>query len=138
MPDGGAHVFGAHAGREPPTVALRLMANSARVAAERPERREDGPDLKDRMLDYEAAAYAVLHPRSLAGEDLLAGEFALLTRAMTPDLSFNLLSEFCSARPEDPYYAVTLSDLPLSQEMLLSLGALGPGSSLGAFCKRLG
>lgn len=134
----GVAVFGTKAGGVPPTVALRLYANSARVTADRPPRRDDGPDLKDRMLDYEAAAYAVLHPRSLAGEDLLVGDYALLTRALMPDLSFNLLAEFCSARPEDPYYAVKLSELPLSEGMLLSLGTLGPGSSLGSFCKRFG
>ena len=136
--EGGAKLFGAKAGQVPPTVALRLYANSARVAVERPERRDDGPDLKDMVLDYEAASYAVLHPRGLAAEDLLAGDFGLLTRAMSPDLSFNLLAEYCAAVPEDPYYTVKLSELPLSQGMLLSLGTLGPGSSLAGFCKRLG
>ncbi len=131
-------VFGPAAGKLPPSLALRLYANSARAVSERPERRDDGPDQRDILTDFEAEAYAALHPRSLAGEDLLVGDYALLTQSLAPDLSYALLAEFCSARPEDPGYLTKLSDLPLSSGMLTSLSTFIPGTALGTFCKRFG
>lgn len=132
------NLFGANARQVPPNIGAQLYANSARAAAaaNRPERRDDGPHLRDIALDPAAEAYAALHPRHLAGEDLLVGDLALLTQSMAPDLSGQILAEFCTARPDDPGYMTKLTDLPLSQDILISLTAFAPGANIAAFCKR--
>jgi hypothetical protein len=134
--DGSApRLFGINTRQAPPSVALELYANSARAISERPQRRDDGPDLRDVRMDPEAEAYALLHPRHLAGEDLLVGDRALLTRFLAPDLSHTLLAEFCASTPDDPDFETKLTDLPLSVEFVDSFSLLSP-ENLAAVCRR--
>ena len=121
-----------------PSATLQIYNNSARAEAERIDQRATVGAGDQDIVDFDSATYAALHPRSLAGEDLMVGDLALLTQSFTPDLSYIYFLEFCNATPDDRTYTTKLSDLPLSSGILNALSTLQPGSGLSSYCKRVG
>ena len=119
----------------PPSVASEIFSRSARVEAARFSLRSDAPDSGIETVDYNTAIYAALHPRSLAGEDLLSGSYALLTTPFGADLSALIFREFCvaNARAGD-------RDTPtfkLSGELLASLASYIPLTDMNRLCPRM-
>jgi hypothetical protein len=136
-------MFGNSAGNVPPSASLQIYANSApasieRMTGERVLQQQAQYAQSDKLVDFDNVTYAALHPRSLASEDLLAGDYALLTQSPTPDMSFIYFLEFCNATPDDSTYYTKLSDLPLSSGVLMALNSTAASSGLANFCKRVG
>lgn len=124
--------LGDDGGALPASVSLPLYANSARPDAT-PESLHDD-DEADRNI--EITQYTVLHPQSLEQQDLLIGQVALLYETpFNEDLSNKLLQEYCTAKPSDPFYNVSLLYLPIDPVLRDALVRLGGADS--ASCPRL-
>ena len=123
----------------PASTSLRLYADSARVASDAIRRTSVAPGRAQQDgNDVDALTFDVLHPKAVADDDLLVGNYALLTRSMSPDLSLAFFFEFCTAVAGDPGFGAKLSDLPLSDGMISALTTLTPGSGLAHACNRVG
>ncbi len=140
LPAGGKRIalLGKDARRVPPSASLQIYNNSARAEAERIDQRQTVVAGDEDIVDFDSATYAALHPRRLAGEDLMVGDLALLTQSFAPDLSYIYFLEFCNATPDDRAFNTKLSDLPLSSGVLTALSTLQPGAGLASYCKRVG
>ncbi len=132
-------LLGSAASKLPNNVSLPLFANSARAAATRLARSDAGVAAGDADLDFASAEFAMLHPRTLAKEDLLIGSLAMVySTPMNMDLSLKLFEEFCNASPEDPFYHVSMTALPIDPNLRLALERYSTTATKGGpFCARL-
>lgn len=93
----------------------------------------------DRDLGFASAEFAMLHPRSLAKEDLLVGSLATVyATPMNIDLSLKLFEEYCNAGPQDPFYHVSMASLPIDPNLARALERYSTTATKGGlFCARL-
>jgi hypothetical protein len=118
----------------PESVSVKLYADSAR-----PDATPQSIAIVDETkTDIDSAQYAVLHPLSMAREDLMIGQLALVfTSPLDAELSGRIFQEFCNAKPGDPFYNVSLNDLPIDGPLRDALVRWSSGSSSASVCPRL-
>lgn len=125
-------VAGASGAAMPSNTMSSLYNNSARAdatrIAQRSEPRATGPDVT-------SISYALLHPRSLAGEDLLIGDFALVLSTPVPDMSWAIFGAFCRS---DATERANLADLRINPNVPAAIMNFLPASDYGRLCPRLG
>jgi len=136
----GATPLGAAGTRLPASVTMPLYNNSAQalaarmsladpVMADEPERTQD---------EMRTSEYEIVHPLERTMDDLLVGQVnALLTSPVAPDISVKIFQEYCNARPGDPYYGMSVTDLPIDRDLLASLVQLARLTSDTGFCPDL-
>lgn len=128
-------------GKPPPSSeTVPLYNNSALALAARMHAldaaRSDQPDAPLERLDR--LDYAELHPLDQVKDDLLVGPVnGLLTMPLSADLSFKIFIEYCNARPDDPYYRLDITSLPIEHDMLAALEELARLSPGGTLCPRM-
>lgn len=128
--------LGAPGTQLPSTVSASLYSNSARFSAERLDRRTDP---RDAVPDVASISFALLHPRSMADEDMLVGDLALmLSTPAGPDFSWAILNAFCETQPMAGQRAAVLQDLPINPSVPASIMNFLPASDHPKICPRLG
>jgi hypothetical protein len=136
----GATPLGAAGTRLPTSVTMPIYNNSAQALAARMS--VTTPMLyheeKPLQQDAETARYETLHPTERVMDDLLVGQVnTLLTSPVSPDLSLKIFQEFCNSQPGDPYYGVSITNLPIDPELLATLTQLSRLTTNSGFCPRL-
>lgn len=129
---GRVEVMGASGAAMPSTVAASLYNNSARAAAARLAQRSEP---RDAVPDINTLSYALLHPRSLRGEDLLIGDLTLMTSTPGPDLGWAIFNAYCQSAPTE---GVSLQELPIDQKVVSAIVNFVPVSEYARLCPRLG
>ncbi len=129
---GRVEVAGASGASMPASTTLSLYNNSARAAASRLAQR---PEPGNAVPHFAAVSYTLLHPESLAGEDLLIGDVAMVFSTPVPDLSWAIFSAFCRT---DATGRATLADLPINPNVPAAIVNFLPASDYGRLCPRLG
>jgi hypothetical protein len=120
----------------PSTVSATLYSTSARADAARLARRSEP---RDAVPDIATTSYALLHPRSLADEDLLIGEYAMLVSMPgVPDFSWAIFQSYCQAPRNAGERKVTLAQLPINREVPAAIVNFLPASEHSKLCPRLG
>ena len=135
---GAAAPMGRQARNLPPDVSLSLYANSARADAMR-QSKTAGSDGQDEGSDYFSREFNLLHPATLAREDLLVSDLSLLySTPLNVDLGVVIFQEYCSARPGDPFYGVDINTLPLSLGLRTAIARAMASNSGVAVCGQFG
>jgi hypothetical protein len=125
-------VMGASGGALPASMSARLYSNSARADAARLAQR---PEPRNEVVPFPITAYGLLHPRSLAGEDMMVGDFILLIRTPVPDLSWAIFAAYCSS---DGSARGSLADLPINPALPAAIVNFLTPADYGKLCPRLG
>ena len=116
--------------------SLTLYAGSARADSTPASISTDS----ETKIDIDSAQYNIMHPASMAREDLMIGQLELVfTSPMDTAVSGRIFREFCDAKPGDPYYNVGLERLPINGVLKDALvrWRMGSSSSSASFCPHL-
>ncbi len=128
--------LGTDTARMPASTSLTLYNNSARAEAARLGQRDDSPKPRA-VVDLAAITYALLHPRYLAREDMLIGDYTLMmTTPLGSSLGLSLYREFCTARLDGA--VSTKIDLSENSNILVALTEFIPASGQVSFCPQTG
>jgi len=123
-------------GAMPSTVSATLYSTSARADAARLAQRSEP---RDAVPDITTTSYALLHPRSLADEDLLIGDYAMLVSLPgAPDFSWAIFQSFCQAPVNEGDRKVTLAQLPINPQVPAAIVNFLPANEYSKLCPRLG
>jgi|GEM_PF-4761969 len=126
--------------RLPPSTSLSLYNNSARAEAARMSQRDAAANSgRDAGTDFDEIEYKLMHPKLGGKEDFLVGDFKnLFTMPTAANLSWVLFHEFCTAKPDDPYFGVGTDKLPIDPIIVKALLDFVPSNDQVSYCPRLG
>ncbi len=93
-----------------PLYAASARPTAARLAARDSERAASGADRTFALTEF-----ALLHPQARDRDNMLIGDLPLVyDNPATLDLSARIFQEYCTARPGDPYYTLSITALPIN------------------------
>ena len=115
--DGGvdASPLGAGSQQLSAAAAMKLLAASARATSAMLAQRDSERAARPTDRDYAVTQFSLLHPDELARDNMLIGDLSLVYSNPTgTDLSARIYQAYCTAMPGDPFYAVSITALPIT------------------------